>query len=217
MPLKDLLGAQAAPSTPAAEPINCAICSTPTLCNANGCADSALAATQAHFSAPGLREEIAPINDNKGKRSRLYTQAQMDAQAPDHEPRTGRLNSDYLKGLEDGKQILRPGDLEMQAFLDAAAGEGLVLAGIDAADLYVSRYGYNPPGAAPCTCHPDDRPQVCRRKFALSDCWEADRSAPAPPDLDALDMTRLRNGDRRMLNPENQPVADALTAARAAS
>jgi hypothetical protein len=40
---------------------------------------------------------------------------------------------------------------------------------------------------------------------------------PADPDLDALDMSRLRNGDRRMLSPENQPVADALTAARAAS
>jgi hypothetical protein len=45
------------------------------------------------------------------------------------------------------------------------------------------------------------------------------RMIATPPyaDLDALDMTRLRNGDCRMLNPENQPVADLLTAARAAS
>jgi hypothetical protein len=50
MPLKDLLGAQATPSTPAAEPINCAICSTPNLCNANGCADSALAAIRTQAS-----------------------------------------------------------------------------------------------------------------------------------------------------------------------
>lgn len=46
------------------------------------------------------------------------------------------------------------------------------------------------------------------------DAWNAAIASVQPAaDLDALDMTRLRNGDRRMLNPENQPVADALALA----
>ena len=36
-------------------------------------------------------------------------------------------------------------DAELRLFLDAAGGEGLVLNGIDAGDLYVRLYGYEPP------------------------------------------------------------------------
>lgn len=28
-------------------------------------------------------------------------------------------------------------------------------------------------GTRPCTCHPDDRPQPCPRKFATHHCWRA--------------------------------------------
>jgi hypothetical protein len=69
-----------------------------------------------------------------------------------------------------------------------------------------------PPGWVQCP--------ECLAGMPLKDLLGA-QAAPSTPAsepicaLDALDMTRLRNGDRRMLNPENQPAADALTAARA--
>jgi hypothetical protein len=29
------------------------------------------------------------------------------------------------------------------------------------------------PDTRTCTCHPDDRPNPCTRKFATSECWRA--------------------------------------------
>jgi hypothetical protein len=44
-----------------------------------------------------------------------------------------------------------------------------------------------------CTCHPDDRPSPCQRRFAVSECW---RSAVHAETMEAI--VALKNRDMSM-------------------
>lgn len=57
----------------------------------------------------------------------------------------------------------------------------------------------------PCTCHPDDAPMVCQRKYATSECWgELKRQAA---ELQAY-LDRLRISDR--VQAQDQALYDAV-------
>lgn len=58
------------------------------------------------------------------------------------------------------------------------------------------------PDTRTCTCHPDDRPEPCPRRFATSHCW---RSAVYSETWEA--MVRLKNQDR---NPAEQLMLNYL-------
>lgn len=53
-----------------------------------------------------------------------------------------------------------------------------------------------------CTCHPDDRPIPCTRKFATSHCWRA-----AVYEETREEVITLKNRDR---NPGEQRFLDYL-------
>ena len=53
-----------------------------------------------------------------------------------------------------------------------------------------------------CTCHPDDRPEPCTRKFATSHCWRA-----AVYDETREAIVALKNSDR---SPLEQKFLDHL-------
>ena len=47
----------------------------------------------------------------------------------------------------------------------------------------------------PCTCHPDDAPMLCQRKFATSECWDELKRQAAEFQAD---LDRLRLLDRNL-------------------
>ena len=59
-----------------------------------------------------------------------------------------------------------------------------------------------------CTCHPNDRPEPCERKYALTDCW---RSAVLQETQ--LYIVHLKNKDRQ---PHEQSQLDYLMRVRRA-
>lgn len=53
------------------------------------------------------------------------------------------------------------------------------------------------PDTRTCTCHPDDRPDPCTRRFATSHCWRA-----ALYDETRTTMIELKNRDRSTAEQE---------------
>jgi hypothetical protein len=144
---------------------------------------------------------------------------------PAHE--LGRLHSGHDANLRSAKFGPSPLDGDVPVYLAAPSTATLEIAYIDSKPRD-ERCDYTNAPSTPAATEPDE---IYGLKRYLNDVLSAGtanertvartalRMIATPPyaDLDALDMTRLRNGDCRMLNPENQPVADLLTAARAAS
>lgn len=53
------------------------------------------------------------------------------------------------------------------------------------------------PDTRTCTCHPDDRPEPCERKFATRDCWRSAVLAETQRHI-----VQLKNRDRNPIEQE---------------